>query len=343
MELIPLSQYARRLKAELPPSTFAPALSRLWWLPLHLTIITVATVAMAKGWLPWPLIPVVALVIGMSFGGITFVAHETLHGGIVRTRWLRHAIGWIGFAPFMVSPRLWQVWHNREHHGKTNQGRSDPDMYPSIDDYRASRLVQVVTDGFALGGRRWTGVLSLLFGYTVQSKQILFTARGRGWLSSGSLAVVIIETVVALALWVAVAWLIGPLAFLFAYVVPLIVGNVIVMGFILTNHGLSPVTPINDPLANSLSVRLPRLLEWLTLGFGYHTEHHLFPAMSTRHAPAVRDALLRHWPERYQSLPLTTALLELHRTARVYRDAQTLTDPRSGSAWPTLAPRAPSA
>lgn len=343
MELIPLSQYARRLKAELPASTFAPALGRLWWLPVHLAIITVATVAMARGWLPWALLPLVSLVIGVSFAGITFVAHEALHGGIVRTRWLRHGIGWIGFAPFMVSPRLWQVWHNREHHGHTNQVGHDPDMYPVLDDYRASRLVQLITDGFALGGRRWTGVLSLLFGFTVQSKQILVTAYGRGWLAPGALAVVVIETAVALALWIAVAWLVGPLAFVFAYAVPLVVGNTIVMAFILTNHGLSPLTATNDPLANSLSVTLPRGLEWLTLGFGYHTEHHLFPAMSTRHGPTVRAALRRHWPERYQSLPLGTALAELHRTARVYRDAQTLTDPRSGTAWPTLAPRAPSA
>ena len=76
----------------------------------------------------------------------------------------------------------------------------------------------------------------------------------------------------------------------------------------------------------------------LTLGFGFHGEHHLFPAMSTRHAPKVRALLLAKWPERYQSMPLGTALATLHRTARVYRDNVTLTDPRSGAVWPTLLP-----
>ena len=37
----------------------------------------------------------------------------------------------------------------------------------------------------------------------------------------------------------------------------------------------------------------PRWIEWLTLSFGYHVEHHLFPAMSSRHAPGVRDAAAR--------------------------------------------------
>ncbi|MBK9034394.1 MAG: fatty acid desaturase [Myxococcales bacterium] len=342
MQLYPIAHYARRLKAELPASTFAPARSRLLWLPVHLAIIVMATLAVARGWLPWPLIVVASLVIGVSFAGITFVAHETLHGGIVRTGWLKRAVGWIGFAPFMVSPRLWVVWHNREHHGRTNLRERDPDMYPMLDAYRASRTVRVATDSFALGGRRWTGILSLLLGYTGQSKQILFSARGRGWLSPSAFTEVVVETVAAVLLWAAVAWLVGPLAFLFVYVIPLLLGNVIVMGHILTNHGLSPMTDVNDPLANSLSVTLPRPLEWLTLGFGFHVEHHLFPAMSTRHAPAVRAALMRHWPERYQSMPLTSAVAALHRTARVYRDAETLIDPRTGQTWPTLTPgRAP--
>jgi hypothetical protein len=38
-------------------------------------------------------------------------------------------------------------------------------------------------------------------------------------------------------------------------------------------------------------------------------------------------------------MPLTSALAALHRTARVYRDQTTLTDPRTGAVWPTLMPR----
>jgi fatty acid desaturase len=123
-------------------------------------------------------------------------------------------------------------------------------------------------------------------------------------------------------------------------VLPLLVANSIVMGFILTNHSLSPLTSRNDPLLNSLSVTLPRFLEWLTLSFGYHVEHHIFPAMSSRHAPAVRQLLRKRWLERYQSMSLPRALLQLHRTARVYKDDHTLVDPRTGNEWPTLVPTA---
>ena len=239
-----------------------------------------------------------------------------------------------------MSPRLWCVWHNREHHAHANQPGLDPDMYPELSTYEQSRLVRLVTDGFSLGARRWTGVLSLMFGFSVQSAQILFAVRRWGWMSRREHTLAFVESALGVAMWLTVAFLVGPLAFLFVFAIPLVLANFIVMAFILTNHGLSPLTPkVNDVLVNSLSVTLPRPLVFLTLGFGYHVEHHMFPAMSTRHAPLVRDRILAHWPERYQSMPLTSALAALHRTARVYRDQTTLTDPRSGAVWPTLLPR----
>jgi fatty acid desaturase len=96
---------------------------------------------------------------------------------------------------------------------------------------------------------------------------------------------------------------------------------------------------INDPLVSGLSVTAPRWIEWITLGFGYHVEHHLFPAMSSRHAHAVRELVRERWPERYQAMSLRAALGELHRTARVYKDERTLIDPRSGREFATLMPR----
>ncbi len=339
MDLRPTSQYVHALRPVLGPEVFAPARSRLLWLPVHVAIIATVIVAVASGWLPWPVLPLVPFVLGVSFAGLTFVGHEAGHGGVVRGRKLKHLVTWIGFSPFVLSPRLWMAWHNREHHGHTNHPSLDPDKYPSLPVYQRSKVVRMVTDRFSLGGRRWSGVLSLLFGFTGQSTKLLVDAHRRGWMTRAQHRAAIAETLTGVALWATVAWLVGPLAFLLVFVAPLVVANWIVMAFILTNHGLSPQTEINDPLVNSLSVTVSPLYNWLTLGFGFHTEHHLFPAMSTRHAPAVRAAILARWPERYQSMPLTQALLALHRTARVYRDHVTLTDPRTGAVWPVLLPR----
>jgi fatty acid desaturase len=121
-------------------------------------------------------------------------------------------------------------------------------------------------------------------------------------------------------------------------VLPLLLANAIVMGFILTNHSLSPLSDVNDPLFNSLSVTAPAWVEWLTLRFGYHVEHHLYPWMSSRHAALVRDLIRARWPERYQSMPIWRALLALHRTGRVYKNATTLADLPGGKESSTLLP-----
>lgn len=339
-DLIPHSTYVRALRPELPADAFAPARSRLLAVPVFVSVIVVALIAIARGVVPWPLVPVLSVVIGGSFACLTFVAHETMHGGIVRGRFLRHIVGMIGFLPFMLSPRLWATWHGRVHHAKANL-HDDPDMYPLLDRYRSSPRARFSIDHFSLGGRRWRGVLSLILGFTVQSGDQLIRGRHRKFLGRRQGALVIAETAFGVIVWASVAALVGFVPFLFVYVLPLLIANACVMSFIITNHSLSPRVEINDPLVSSLSVTTPRWIDWLTLGFGFHVEHHLFPAMSSRHAPKVRDLIIARWPERYQSMPLVEALALLHRTARVYKDATTLIDPRTNVEYPTLMPSAP--
>lgn len=338
LELRAASAYVRDIKPLLPRAAFEPARSRALWVPVHYAIIAVVTWALATGLVPWPLWPLASLVIGGCMGGVTFVGHESLHGGVVRGRMAIRVIGWLGFLPFCVSPQLWMAWHNRVHHNHCGQPGIDPDVYPTLTEYKADRRSQIMADYFGLGRRRLRGISSLLFGFTGQSVQILLQARTSGMLPPHLHRRAIIETLTGVAVWTAVAFLVGPLAFVFVYVLPLIVANVIVMSFILTNHNLSPLSPVNDPLVNSLSVTLPRALEWLTLDFGFHVEHHLFPTMSTRHGRVVREVLRARYPERYQSLPLHTAMRRLHETARVYLDNTTLIDPHTGQTWPTLTP-----
>jgi fatty acid desaturase len=333
------ASYAREIKPLLPSGVFSPARSRLLWLPLHLVVIVTSIAAISRHWVAWPIVPLLSLCIGMSFAGITFLAHETLHGSVVRGRRWRHLIGWIGFAHFLISPRLWNAWHNRVHHGHTNHPELDPDAYPTLETYHRSLAVRVAMD-LAPGNSRWTGVVPLLFGFSIHSSHVLMCASRWGFLSRTEHRRALLETALAAALWSALAINVGALSFLFVYVLPLLVANFIVMGFILTNHSLSPMTPQNDPLLNSLSVTLPRVLEWVTLGFGYHVEHHIFPSLSSRHAPTVRALLRDRWPGRYQSMPLPRALLMLHRTPRVYKEHDTVVDPRTKREWRTLAPSA---
>jgi len=321
------------VKPALPAEVFVPARSRLLWLPVHLAVIAGGIVAF--GHAPWIVWPLISLVIGASMGGLAFVGHEALHGAIIRGRTAQRVVGWLGFLPFTLSPRLWIAWHNRSHHGHTNDPRRDPDLYPTLAQYEASRTVRAITR-FALGGRRWLGAMSLLIGFSVQSAATFARASKTKLLDARGRRVALAETAAGVAVWTAVALLVGLKVFLFAYALPLVVANVIVMGFIVTNHGLSPIGDTNDPLANSLTVTVPGWISFATLGFGYHVEHHVFPSVSARHGRAIQTALRARFGDRYQAMPLVTALRRLHATARVYADETTLLDPRTGRTWRTL-------
>lgn len=333
--------YAREVRAALPAEVFAPARSRIAWLPVQLAAIVGSTIVIASGSVAWPVALLLSVVIGFGFGGLAFLGHETMHGAVIRGARAIHVVGTICFAPFLLSPRLWTAWHNRVHHNHTMKVGVDPDAYPTLEAYRQSAVLRVVTSTFSLGRGNPLGLTALLLGFTVQSLHVLVSAPELLGMSRRHHRIAIAQSLGVAAMWLAVAFVVGPIAFLFVYVIPIIIANAIVMSYILTNHSLSPLTPENDALRNSLSVTTPRWYELITLGFGMHVEHHVVPTMSTRHAPRVREILRARWPDRYQSMPLHHALFLLSRTGRVYKTPTTLIDPRTGAEWPTLGSSAP--
>jgi fatty acid desaturase len=328
-----VAEYARELRGAIPARAFDPQPSRLVWLALHVAVVAAGTALIAAG---VPGAALLAVPMGLAFAGMAFVAHEALHGAVVRGSLLRRLVGGVGFLPFLISPRHWNAWHNRWHHGHTMEPGVDPDSYPLLAHYETSRRARAA-DRLSFGGRRVAGLFTLVAGLVGQSTAILTSAGPRaGYLSRGQHRLALLETAAMLAFWVALGAALGAETLLLAWALPLAIGNVVVMSFILTNHSLSPLTATNDPLLNSLSVTTPRWFERYSLNFGLHVEHHLFPAMSSRHAPLVRDLLRGRFPERYRSMPLLEALGRLFRSGRVYLDATTLIDPRSGTRTPTL-------
>lgn len=332
------SSYVKVLRPLLPKDAFSPDKRPLLLLVLHGALAALGITCIARGvGGGWALLPF-TLLVGHSFAGVAFVGHETLHGAVVKSRRWAHLIGSICLLPFTVSPTTWKAWHNRVHHGNTMISGVDPDAYPTLAQFKRSRLARFA-DKFALGHGHPLGFVSLILGFTLQHAQVLVNASREGTLRRKQHLIAIAETLVGVAFWAAVAALIGPRAFLFAYVLPLMIGNLVVMAYIMTNHNLSPLNEVNDPLYNSLSVTVPAFVNVLHLNFGYHAEHHLFPAMSARHAPTVKKLLLQHWPERYQSMSLMRALWLLAKTPRIYKADTVLFDPKSGKEAMTLLPR----
>jgi fatty acid desaturase len=163
-------------------------------------------------------------------------------------------IGYCGFGLYGLSPTLWVAWHNQAHHGNTGKPVADPDGFGTLSFWRKNRVVRVL-ERFAPGsGYKRSGAF-LFFWFSVHSLLVLvFHSERNGYYERISRRVVYVESAAMVVFWATVLALIGPWSFLFVYVVPVMVANAIVMSYIATNHFLNPLTTVNDPLANTLTV-----------------------------------------------------------------------------------------
>ena len=123
---------------------------------------------------------------------------------------------------------------------------------------------------------------------------------------------------------------------LWLVVVPFLVQNYTILSYISTNHNISPLTKINDPLENSLTVTTNFISDFFHLNFGYHVEHHLFPRVSCKHSKTIHKHLKAMYPTKYKFMPKWKALLYLYRTPRIYKNAEELVHPKTLETFPTL-------
>src|SRR6478752_635587 len=89
------ADYARQLRPSLPAELFQRNPLRLLWLPAHLTVIALAVTVLLAGDLAWGWRILVSAILGHSYGCLTFLAHEILHGTVVKNARLQNVLGGI--------------------------------------------------------------------------------------------------------------------------------------------------------------------------------------------------------------------------------------------------------
>jgi fatty acid desaturase len=324
--------YARELEAALPRELFQPVPRRLWWLPAHAVVISAGVLAIVRAD-SVALRLVAGVVIGHSLATLGFLGHEILHGSVIRNRFLMLLVGGVCILNWGITPSLWIARHNRLHHQHTNDPFDDPDCFGDEKLYQRSRVHRLLNSfGPGSGTLRSFGFLffwfTFNFGFIAFFYPLLRRQRER-WTAR-------VYYLAAHVLWaLAAARVAGGLLWLM--LVPAAVSNFVMMIYVATNHALSPLTPnCNDPLMNSLTLRLPAWLQALHLQNNFHVEHHLLPYLNPSHAPEVARKVKASWPDAYQEMGVLSALVMLYRTPRLYRSETVLVDPRSGRTASTL-------
>ena len=284
----------------------------------------------------WAAKLVFGLALGWAYGSLGFFSHELLHGSILKSRWWQEKLGILVLAPFYISPTFWKYWHNVLHHGNTQAIISDPDAFPTLKIYKHSRFMQFMYP-FTPGSRHFRSALYFFFWFSFHTFVAQFYLRFRNKIYDKlNHKKVSIEIGIQVLFWSVIYYWMGPSNWIWCFLLPLAVQNYFIMSYIATNHNLSPLTKVNDPLINSLTVTNHPALEFLQFNFGYHIEHHIFPTMNPVHAKTVHALIKSHFPGEVKVMPKLEAIKRLYKTARVYKNPTTLMNPETGATYPTL-------
>lgn len=340
--LIPQAHYAKKLRPFLPDEAFIPDPSKLVILLINLAILILgwAIAQHLDRWhlyLLWLYLPL-AVVMGNSVIVLLFSSHDVMHGGVIRNSRLIYIIGFLGLTMLWMPPTLWKAVHNRVHHNKTNS-LSDPDRNYLYDQpqtwgkwiqhlFVPSNEVNFIglTVGMATawGVHTFRNLTSVLL-FNCESVDYVPAAfkvsvKERWRIASEFFGILIIHLSI-------LAYLeFHPLKLVLSYFLPISIGYAGVMFYIYTNHMLCQMTSVNDPLLNSVSLRLPKLFDLLHLNFSYHTEHHIFPGINSDYYPQVQKLLKIHYPERMNLLDFGEVWRFLMQTPRHYKNENTFID-----------------
>lgn len=328
--------YNRALREHLDPKIFRPNPKRLIGFALCMGVASALILFTVLANPAWYFKVLAGLGIGFCTGTLGFLCHEALHGSIVRNHKAQDALFFFGIIPFFISPTYWRHSHNRLHHGNAQKLGIDPDAFPNTRLFKASKYMQFMYP-FTPGSGHKRSIFYFFYWFSLHNlvAQVYMRFHHRGFDDMNHRRATI-ELSLQVLIGIAYLALIGPSNWLPLFVLPFVIQNYMLMSYISTNHNISPLTSVNDPLANSLSVKVHPVLEFLNINFGYHVEHHLFPTMCASHAKTVHKELVRQFPNDYKIMPKWKAIKLLYSTPRVYKNAHTLIHPHTGETFPTL-------
>lgn len=340
--LIHQSVYAKKLRPLLPSDAFEPNSSKLVILLINLGILLLGwgIAANLDRWpvyLLWLYLPLAAIM-GNSIIVLLFSSHDLMHGSVLKKSRLTYPIAFLGLSMLFMPPTQWKSLHNLVHHNNTNS-LADPDrnylyqqpdtwgkwiqnlFVPSVEVNPVWLIVGMAGSWFVHNFRNVSSVL-LFNDKSVDYVPAAFTVSPKDRLT------IAFECLGILGIHASILFYLGfhPLKVALAYFLPIALGHAGAMFYIFTNHMGCRMTSINDPLINSMSLRVPKIFDLLHLNFSYHTEHHIFPSINSDYYPMVQELLKIHYPGRMNLIDAGEAWQLLMETPRHYKDEVTFTD-----------------
>lgn len=323
------------IRSALPPDAGNAHARRIVGGILVLVALLSGSVYLALAQPHWLLALGISVVLGNFYVTLMFYGHEVAHGTILRPGRMRTGFQYFSLIIFVVSPHLWKYWHNCTHHTHTNMPVRDPDSFlPSaIEGDRRGAFIWVARR-IVPGSGHWLALIATFITFTLQGQLVLWRD-SRSWqFQQFKRRRAILDSLGMILTWLAFGFGMGLRNAVFVIVIPMLVANFGLMSYVFTNHMLRPLSDSAKVLDSSMSVTTFRFLDFIHLHFSHHIEHHLFPSLSHKYYPKVRELLLQHVPDKYLAPTHWRALRVLYSTPRVFCSERGFVNPIDGSTVP---------
>jgi len=310
------SEYIAVIRPLLPREAFQPDPRHLTRIASHLLIIGAGYFLLRETSSVWVAI-LISLIVGHSQACLVFLGHDLTHNAIVKDARARRPLELLIWGLNLIPPSLWFRVHNQNHHPETNTLHDTDRVYRACEETAANRIYNRLFHPNRKTPLRHPFVLFHFVTYILRHlvaalmagekkpSVVTFKPHYSAALKRQILVELAIIAVFQVALWSFFrgSWW----RYLLAVPVPILIASCVAMIYIFTNHFLNPLCERADPLIGTTSVEVPRFFDWLHDNNSYHTEHHLFPGMNPRYYSQVSQLLQRHFPDRYNRLPIGEA------------------------------------
>lgn len=264
----------RRLTAK----TDGPGLRRLALQGGLILLLGALIAARVPGW------PLLTLPQGLLIVFLFSLEHEAIHRTAFRTHWLNEAAAWAAGLAIALPPSWFRYFHFA-HHRFTQDPAKDPELtFP-----KPGTLRQYIIH--ASGIPLWRG----------QLKRLAINAAGGcrdGFVPPHGGATVRREARAMAALYAALAavsiWA-GSAVLIYAWIIPILLGQPFLRLFLLAEHGHCPlVANMLENTRTTFTNRLVRLVAW---NMSFHAEHHAWPAVPFHRLPEFHTVAAAHLGE----------------------------------------------
>ena len=261
-------------RSEITKRTNAPGLMRL---SIHLGLILGLGTFIAIQIPFWGLL---LLPQGLLLTCLFMLEHECTHKTPFRLDWLNEfvgrAAGLLIFLPF-----TWFRYFHLAHHRHTNDPENDPEL--SSDGKPETWTDYLI---YLSGYRYWKSVFGTLFRLTTGRETADYLPQKRlPDMEREAVAMVLLYTGLLIALPFA-PWL------LWAWLLPLVIGQPFLRLYLLAEHGRCPqVANMFDNTRTTVTNRLVRFFAW---NMPYHAEHHAYPDVPFHQLPAFHTFTHAH-------------------------------------------------